>query len=88
MRIPMPKLKEKNACPIARTMTWGVIFEKSGCRKNFSPSLASGSVNDRMQKTMRIMNSIGINMLDIFSIPFCTPLDICLLYTSPSPRDS
>ena len=76
MRIPMPKLKEKNACPIARTMTWGVIFEKSGCRKNFSPSLASGSVNDRMQKTMRIMNSIGIHMLDIFSIPFCTPLDM------------
>ena len=59
MRIPIPKLKEKNACPIARTMTWGVIFEKSGCRKNFSPSLASGSVNDRIQKTMRIMNSIG-----------------------------
>lgn len=50
MRIPIPKLKEKNACPIARTMTWGVIFEKSGCRKNFSPSLASGSVNDRIQK--------------------------------------
>ena len=74
----MPKLKEKNACPIARTMTWGVIFEKSGCRKNFSPSLASGSVNDRMQKTMRIMNSIGINMLDIFSIPFCTPLDMMI----------
>lgn len=78
MRIPMPKLKEKNACPIARTMTWGVIFEKSGCRKNFSPSLASDSVNDRMQKTMRIMNSIGINMLDIFSIPFCTPLDMMI----------
>lgn len=70
MRIPIPKLKEKNACPIARTMTWGVIFEKSGCRKNFRPSLASGSVNDRMQKTMRIMNSIGINMLDIFFDPF------------------
>ena len=78
MRIPMPKLKEKNACPIARTMTWGVIFEKSGCRKNFSPSLASGSVNDRMQKTMRIMNSIGINMLDIFSIPFCKTLDMMI----------
>ena len=80
MRIPIPKLKEKNACPIARTMTWGVIFEKSGCRKNFSPSLASGSVNDRIQKTMRIMNSIGINMLDIFSIPFCTPLDLSLIH--------
>ena len=78
MRIPIPKLKEKNACPIARTMTWGVIFEKSWCRKNFRPSLASGSVNDRMQKTMRIMNSIGINMLDIFSIPFCTPLDMMI----------
>ena len=78
MRIPMPKLKEKNACPIARTMTWGVIFEKSGCRKNFCPSLASGSVNDHMKKTMRIMNSIGINMLDIFSIPFCTPLDMMI----------
>ena len=78
MRIPIPKLKEKNACPIARTMTWGVIFEKSGCRKNFSPSLASGSVNDRIQKTMRIMNSIGINMLDIFSIAFCTPLDMMI----------
>ena len=78
MRIPMPKLKEKNACQIDRTMTWGVIFEKSGCRKNFSPSLASGSVNDRMQKTMRVMNSIGINMLDIFSIPFCTPLDMMI----------
>ena len=78
MRIPIPKLKDKNACPIARTMTWGVIFEKLGCRKNFSPSLASGSVNDRMQKTMRIMNSMGINMLDIFSIPFCTPLDMMI----------
>ena len=78
MRIPIPKLKEKNACPIARTMTWGVIFEKSGCRKNFSPSLASGSVNERIQNTMRIMNSIGINMLDIFSIPFCTPLDMMI----------
>ena len=75
MRIPMPRLSEKKACPMARMMTCGVILEKSGCRKKESPSLEPGSVSERTQKTSSMTNSSGMSMFDIFSIPFCTPRD-------------
>lgn len=73
MSTPMPRLREKNACPNARIITEGVIAEKSGFRKNSRPSVALGRLTDTMQKPSSIMNNRGIIMLDKRSIPFCTP---------------
>jgi hypothetical protein len=59
---------------MAPNTTLGVIFEKSGLNRNSRPSLAAGSVKECTAKIIRIRNSSGINMFDIFSIPFSTPL--------------
>ena len=69
----MPKLSEKNACPSALITTPGVTFEKSGFRKNSTPSPAWGSDNDIPQNTSNSTKSSGISTLESFSIPFCTP---------------
>ena len=71
--MPSPKLREKNACPIALTITDESIFEKSGENRNSRPSFAPGISNELIQKMMRIKNRIGIIMFDMRSIPFCTP---------------
>ena len=69
----MPRLREKNACPRALMSTLLSNFEKSGCRKYFTPSIAFGSCNDTPQNTNKITNSRGIKIFDIFSMPFFTP---------------
>lgn len=42
----MPRLSEKKACPKALIITSMSILEKSGYRKNFTPSEAPGSDSD------------------------------------------
>ena len=73
MRVLTPKLKEKNACPIALRNTEGVISEKSATNKKLNPSEALGIISELIQKTMRITNSNGIIMFDIRSMPFFSP---------------
>lgn len=70
---PIPRLSEKNACPVALIMVSADIFEKSGFKKNDTPSIAPGS--DRLTQTRiaKIKNRIGIAILDKRSIPFWTP---------------
>lgn len=73
MRIPIPTLVEKKACPMARITTLGVIFEKSGWNRNFIPSSNPGKNIERMPKIISMRNSTGIMILAAFSIPLFTP---------------
>ena len=68
-----PRLSEKNACPIAPIIMFGVICEKSGLNINSRPFLASGNNRELTQKTSSKMNRIGIRKFEIRSIPFCMP---------------
>ena len=70
----MPRLSEKKPWPMASMNTFPVIFEKSGWKRKDNPALAPGRVKERMARTTRITNSIGISILEYFSMPFCTPL--------------
>ncbi len=69
----MPRLSEKNACPMALSTTCGVTFEKSGLKRKLSPSAAPGISMELMQNAAKITNSSGISTLAIRSIPFSTP---------------
>ena len=71
--MPNPRLNEKNACPIAPIITDEFIFEKSGVKRNFNPSIAPGIISELIQKMMSIIKRHGIIILDMRSIPFCTP---------------
>ena len=71
--MPNPRLNEKNACPIAPIITDELILEKSGVKRNFNPSTAPGIISELIQKIMSIIKRHGIIILDMRSIPFCTP---------------
>jgi hypothetical protein len=73
MSVPIPTLREKNACPIALSTTDDVTLEKSGFKRNFKPSEALGSVTERTHRTISMKKSIGIIILDALSIPPFTP---------------
>src|SRR3989339_1550252 len=70
---PIPKLREKKACPKAASSVSPVILEKSGYRRNFTPSIAPSNVNDRIAKITTRMKSTGIRIFEYLSIPFLTP---------------
>ena len=70
IRMPMPRLSEKNACPRALRTTEGVILLKSGFRKYASPSAALSSYIDTPHITKSTRNSTGIRTLLRRSIPF------------------
>ena len=63
-----------NACPNASTTPRQVSCEKSGANRNASPLCTPGSMSELTQNTMSSKNSNGIMMLDMRSMPFCTPL--------------
>ena len=65
---------EKKTCPIAASIVFAVIFEKSGIKKNFTPSQALSSVKTRIISTISNRNSSGIISLQNFSIPFSMPM--------------
>ena len=73
--IEIPILIAKKDCPIANKILSEVIFEKSGCKKNFTPSIALSSVNERIIRATNKTNNAGNIYLLAFSIPFCTPFD-------------
>src|SRR3989339_814899 len=70
---PIPRLNEKKACPRAASIVSPVIFEKSGYKRNLTPSLAPSRVRDLIASNKTRINSIGISILEYFSIPFFTP---------------
>ena len=69
----MPMESEKNACPKAVSTVAGPIFEKSGFKKNFSPSAPLGISSEWMASATKMTKSSGISTLAERSIPFCTP---------------
>ena len=72
---PMPMLSEKNDWPRAARMLEPVSLLKSGLKRNANPSLAPApSVSERTLMRMSRINSMGIRILDTFSMPFCTPI--------------
>src|SRR5699024_8144889 len=68
-----PTAKEKNDCPNAYNKDSPVILEKSGAKKNVTPSIAPSNVKERMTKMIKKINNNGIIYLFAFSIPFFTP---------------
>ena len=70
---PMPIESEKKAWPMATSSVRAVIFEKSGAKRNRSPSALPGISSERTASTTRTRNSSGISTLADRSIPFCTP---------------
>ena len=69
----MPKLNEKNACPMAPKNTSAFTLLKSGFNKNSKPLLASGRDIEQTANTKMRINKTGISTLDDFSIPSFTP---------------
>jgi len=70
---PMPKLREKNACPVAYTMVLGPTLEKSGTKKNLRPSMALGENRPRTIRAIISKTKMGISKEVTFSMPFRTP---------------
>jgi len=66
-------LSEKNACPSASRITFGVILLKSGLNRKRKPSPAPSNVSDRIHKSKRRASNKGISILVYRSIPFLTP---------------
>ena len=73
-RHPMPRLSEKNACPIAPRNTLAFTFSHSGFNRNSTPVPAPGNDKEHTASMSSKMNSIGIMIFADFSIPFSTPL--------------
>jgi len=69
----VPSEIEKKACPKASNTTLGVIFEKSGKKRNFSPSHAPGREHATAISPTSIRKSRGIITFDAFSMPPRTP---------------
>ena len=67
-RHPIPKLSEKNACPIAARKAFASILLKSGLNKKSIPAPAPGSVSEQIANIMSKRNKTGIMILDAFSI--------------------
>ena len=72
--VPMPIESEKNACPSATSTVEGVTFEKSGRKRNRTPSPPPGISSEWIDSAIRITNSSGISTLAERSMPFCTPI--------------
>ena len=72
----MPRLREKNDCPNAPNTPVPVSLLKSGSKRNCNPSFAPGNVKERTTISNSRIKSTGIRILEIFSMPFCTPKEI------------
>ena len=74
MNVP-PSDSENIICPIAATITLGVRSANRNLRMyQRTPSIAPGSVSDRIESTMRTVNSAGRMIVLAFSMPARTPL--------------
>src|SRR5699024_6094290 len=71
-----PTAEEKKDCPNAYKTASPVMLEKSGAKKNFTPSIAPSNVNARTTIIKKKMNSNGIIYLFARSIPFFIPKEI------------
>ena len=79
---PMPKLKLKNACPIALKKVVASTSEKSGANKKFKPLVKSPLIIALMTITIIRINSIGINKRTMRSIPPITPAEIISMFNA------
>src|SRR5699024_826828 len=68
-----PTAKEKNDCPNAYNNDSAVKLEKSGLRKNVTPSIAPSNVRERITNIIKKINNNGIIYLLARSIPFLIP---------------
>src|SRR5699024_97159 len=68
-----PTAKEKNDCPNAYNNDSAVKLEKSGLRKNSTPSIAPSNVKERITNIIKNINNNGIIYLFARSIPFFIP---------------
>lgn len=69
-----PTAKEKNDCPKAYNTASPVIFEKSGVKKNVTPSQAPSNVSARTTNIKKKINNNGIINRFARSIPFLIPV--------------
>ena len=69
----MPKLKLKNACPIACNTVSEVTLEKSGANKNVIALLKSPLIIEYITINIIKKPSMGINIFTILPIPSFTP---------------
>ena len=72
----MPRDNEKKACPTAVINILGFRVLTSNVNINFNPSAAPFKVIDLIANIIRSINSPGIRILLIFSIPCDTPFNI------------
>ena len=77
---PIPKLKLKNACPMALKKVVASTSEKSGANKKFKPLTKSPLIIALITITIIKINSIGINNRTILSIPPMTPAEIIIMF--------
>ena len=77
---PMPKLRLKNACPIALKKVVASTSEKSGANKKFKPLAKSPLIMALITITIIKTNNIGINNQTILSIPPITPAEIITIF--------
>src|SRR5699024_10798795 len=68
-----PTAKEKNDCPNAYNNDSGGKLEKSGLRKNATPSIAPSNVKERITNIIKKINNNGIIYLFARSITFLIP---------------
>ena len=61
---PIPKLKEKKACPSALKTTEEVNLLKSGLKRKSNPASAFGKVTERTHMISKIKNKSGIMILE------------------------
>ena len=79
---PIPKLKLKNACPMALKKVVASTSEKSGANKKLKPLAKSPLIIALMTITIIKINNIGINKRTILSIPPITPAEIIIMFNT------
>ena len=79
---PIPKLKLKNACPMALKKVVASTSEKSGANKKLKPLAKSPLIMALTTITIIKINNIGINRRTILSIPLITPAEIIIIFNA------
>src|SRR6056300_1192788 len=77
---PIPKLKLKNACPMALKQVVASTCEKSGANKKLKPLTKSPLIIALTTMTIIKINNAGINKRTILSIPPITPAEIIIIF--------
>ena len=79
---PIPKLKLKNACPMALKNVVASTSEKSGANKKLKPLAKSPLIIALTTITIININKAGINKRTILSMPPMTPAEIIMIFNA------